>query len=87
MSPLYEKIKKQIPELTEAEQFGLYAQLRRLFEFARDTVDISPEWSREIEARAEALKKGKIKLIPKAEVDREIDAILARRNLKRLATA
>lgn len=88
MSPICEKIRIEIAQLPNDEQFGLYAELRERFEpeiqEAAGDVALSAAWHEEIESRLDDVKHGRVKLIPGSVVDREIDAFFVRHSLKRL---
>jgi hypothetical protein len=88
MNPIYEKLKTQILQLPDDEQYDLYAGLRERFEHGIQDgsadVILDAEWEMEIESRVMDIANGRAELIPGDVAEREIDAVFARHGVARL---
>jgi hypothetical protein len=87
MNAIVERIRKEASELPYDEREALV----RILEHDLDS--ISPEnedpaaieavWDEEIAARVKDVEEGRVKLIPMAESDRQLDALFAKHGVQR----
>ncbi|MFV8749411.1 addiction module protein [Nannocystaceae bacterium ST9] len=72
------RILRAAMQLSAEEQLEIAAVLTDRVGEGRAIADIDAAWATEIERRLQAVRDGRMVLIPAEEVDREIDEVLAR---------
>ena len=91
MSATYETVLHDVETLDREEQYHLFAWLRKRFASAADlteddeaeAAEVEAAWDAELAKRIDDVKFGRVELISAEQVERDMDALFARRGLQR----